>query len=199
MPARPAPRLPDHLRAETAEAHARLEDRLDLLRPHPEKARFRRLLQGFYGFHLAWEPAMAAQPAGALIGAERTALLRGDLQALDMSEVEIDAMDPWTGVESLAADPEAALGSAYVLEGSTLGGRLIARALVDAPWRPPNGLRYFEPYGAEAGPRWRAFKAALDETPQRDWPRVVAGADATFTLLADRLAPDAGHILGEPA
>ena len=191
--------LSDHLRAETAQAHARLEDRLDLLQPRPDKARFAHLLKGFYGFHLAWEPAMAAHPAGALIGRDRTALLQHDLATLGVPEAEWASVQPWTKAAGLAAEPQAALGSAYVVEGSTLGGQLIARALVDAPWRPTAGLRYFDPYGRETGARWRAFKAALDATPRETWPLVVDGARATFALLADNLAPAVDTLSEEPA
>ncbi len=54
-----------------------------------------------------------------------------------------------------------ALGMLYVLEGSTLGGRVILRELagrgVDT-----GSLAFLDPYGKQAGDRWRGFIAVLD-------------------------------------
>jgi heme oxygenase len=59
------------------------------------------------------------------------------------------------------ASPSEALGLFYVLEGSTLGGRLILRELarrgVDLA-----DLTFLDPYGTETGARWRSFLAVLE-------------------------------------
>jgi heme oxygenase len=56
-----------------------------------------------------------------------------------------------------------ALGALYVLEGSTLGGRIILRHLethtVDIP---SDAMSFFAGHGAETGSMWRAFVAKLD-------------------------------------
>lgn len=182
--------LSDHLRTVTGHAHQRLEDGLDLLAAPPSRDRFQRVLEGFYGFHLAWEPAIAAHAdlSEEMAGRGRLALLRADLRNLGRTDEQIDALPACAAAGALAEDRRSALGSLYVMEGSTLGGQLIVRALATAPWKPPEGLSYFNPYGPAAGPRWRAFKAWLDESaPTEDWPNVAAGALTTFDTLRDWL------------
>lgn len=53
-----------------------------------------------------------------------------------------------------------ALGMLYVLEGSTLGGRLILRWLEDRGIRDPD-LAFLDPYGPDTGRLWRGFLAVL--------------------------------------
>jgi heme oxygenase len=173
------------LRTRTAGAHQALEAALDILAVIPSPTRMRALLERFYGFHLVWEPAVAASPAGAF-AADRTRLphLRADLAALGADEADRIALPLCAPAAGLAAPGARAIGSLYVLEGSTLGGQVSSRALQDTGWAPPQGLAYFDPYGRETGPRWRAFAAwaqaaAADEDPES----VVDGANETFALL----------------
>jgi len=59
--------------------------------------------------------------------------------------------------------PASALGALYVVEGSTLGGRLIERHLHRTLGvTPASGARFYHSYGEERGARWITFKAALD-------------------------------------
>lgn len=180
------------LRDATASAHQRLEAALDLLAEPCERRRFVDLLQRFRGFHAAWEPALAqALPADAdLLAARRKlALIDADLTALGLPREVIEALPRPGFAATLCRTPAAALGSLYVLEGSTLGGKFISRRLreVAADWLPPAGLRYFDPYADESGPRWRETLARLEATPPADWPAVEAGAVRTFDALQDWL------------
>lgn len=59
-----------------------------------------------------------------------------------------------------AASVAEALGMFYVLEGSTLGGRLILQDLAERGVDDP-ALAFLDPYGRETGPRWRQFLAVL--------------------------------------
>jgi heme oxygenase len=51
-------------------------------------------------------------------------------------------------------------GRLYVIEGSTLGGVILARGLANRDDLRP-ALRYLNGYGAATGERWRRFRAAL--------------------------------------
>ncbi|MFF7396115.1 biliverdin-producing heme oxygenase [Achromobacter sp. NPDC008082] len=53
-----------------------------------------------------------------------------------------------------------ALGVAYVVEGSQLGGRFLAKHLADVT--PALPLRYLRGYGEQVGPMWKAFLQFLD-------------------------------------
>ena len=75
---------------------------------------------------------------------------------------------------------ERALGALYVLEGSTLGGRIIA-AMISRQLDSMKGLSFFNSYGAETGHMWQSFKDFLDRprSPQQR-REIIAGAEDTF-------------------
>lgn len=73
-----------------------------------------------------------------------------------------------------------ALGVLYVLEGSTLGGRIIAQLImrrIDVHL----GLTFFLSYGDEVGAMWDSFRKVLKEaySPEQQ-KEVIAGALQTF-------------------
>lgn len=82
----------------------------------------------------------------------------------------------------------AALGALYVVEGSTLGGRVIAqrvgRELPDAV----AATRFLRSYGAETTARWRTTLGALAATTE-PVAEIVAGARWAFELFTDALLP----------
>jgi len=84
-------------------------------------------------------------------------------------------------------DPVALLGALYVLEGSTNGGRFLARALRKSWDLDEDGCAYFDPYGDEQPQKWATFKQQMDEAPldpgQED--AIVEMAKATFHVIAD--------------
>lgn len=180
------------LRAATAAAHKDLEQALGLLEDPLSRSRFVALLERFWGFHAVWEPAIGqhAPLRSLMAGRYRLAQIADDLRALGLTQQEIMALPQCSRAAGLAISIENALGSLYVLEGSTLGGQIITRALRDQPWVPPSGLRYFDPYGPETGARWRALQAALSaaSAPSAE-PAIIAGAVRTFELLRAWLVP----------
>lgn len=174
------------MRAATREAHERLETALDLMREPLERERFVGVLGRFHGLHAAWEPAVAARPEmGALMeGRSRLAHLRADLTALGLSDDEVDALPASQDAAALADTEAGAWGSLYVMEGSTLGGKLIARALAAAPWLPPGGLTYFDARGSDTGRMWRQLGQAVDvATPSGGRQAVEQGAARAFDVV----------------
>ena len=81
----------------------------------------------------------------------------------------------------LAADAYA-LGVAYVVEGSQLGGRFLAKRLEAAD--PPLPLRYLRGYGDEVGPLWKSFLQHLDVAAQGQETQALKGARDAFDSLA---------------
>lgn len=78
------------------------------------------------------------------------------------------------------------VGGLYVFEGSTNGGRHIARG-VRRGYRlgDHGGTAFLDPYGEAQGERWVEFKEALDQAVDaRDLPAVIAGAETTFDAVA---------------
>jgi heme oxygenase len=83
-------------------------------------------------------------------------------------------------------DSEAALyGCAYVVEGSTLGGRLLATAVAPLLGHGTRGRRFHLGYGERHGAMWRAFTDALEAVPQDGFDEMAAAATATFEAYED--------------
>lgn len=74
------------------------------------------------------------------------------------------------------------LGALYVLEGSSNGGRVIARVLRRAWDWPEDSLRSLDPHAGETRARWMAFRERLDAQPfdEREREAIVAAAHGTF-------------------
>jgi heme oxygenase len=77
-----------------------------------------------------------------------------------------------------------ALGCLYVMEGSTLGGRFIARRLHEhLGLTPASGAAFFHGYGEETGSRWKAFQQALvrySAATENEFA-VIGAAEETFS------------------
>lgn len=88
-----------------------------------------------------------------------------------------------------------ALGRMYVLEGSTLGARVIRRA-VEARGDGMAGLSFLDPYGDRVGERWRSFLAVIDEQAcsPGDVEAMVDGALAGFRHAELRLCEEPAHV-----
>jgi heme oxygenase len=64
----------------------------------------------------------------------------------------------------------------YVLEGSTLGGRIILRMLASRGVQDPS-LAFLDPYGAQTGARWRGFLAVLAREADDNEERIAQACD----------------------
>jgi heme oxygenase len=174
------------LKVRTSRHHEELETALDLLASPLSRERFLHVIQRFFGFHRVWEPAIAAHEKLRAFhqSRQRTSLLRKDLVALGMSNAAIDELPLCDAARQCVADEDFAVGSIYVLEGSTLGGQIISRALANANWSPTQGLASFNPYGDGTGRMWREFRTFAEQAGEGgDRQRMVAGAQQTFILL----------------
>ena len=116
-----------HLRTATRPAHDTPEGGLGLLGQHLGRAADTDILARMYGFRSGWQPQVAAlfQNEPFLRPRRRLHLLAADLAALGVSAQALSAL-PVCPLTNLRDDREA-LGSLYVMEGSTLGGRIIRK------------------------------------------------------------------------
>ncbi|MBN8627309.1 MAG: biliverdin-producing heme oxygenase [Planctomycetes bacterium] len=160
----------EHLKQSTATAHRRLEASLDWMSPDFSRDDYQRLLRHLLGFLQPWESQVARFVPGDMTAMfderRKTPLLERDVAALDdpsSKPIEFAAPEQLPYVDS----PAAAWGSWYVVEGSTLGGQLLARHF-HARWNLSEaaGLTYFTGYGSQTGARWAEFRrmaeASLD-------------------------------------
>jgi len=185
----------ERLRAETRPEHERTEGSVNIERRLASCTSYKAMLARFYGFYSGLEPALeAAAPweTAELDAAARRKLpmLRQDLENLGLTDEEVAALPVCHDLPDLAT-PHRALGALYVIEGSTLGGQIIAKLLrqnlnVDAG----SGGAFFSAYGSEVGRMWREFAQAVDHFPSspEEADAVIEGARDTFDAFGRWMA-----------
>lgn len=171
------------LRAATQASHDRVDDlfsRFDLTDP----ADYRLFLAAQASAHVPAEEALDAGGAGSVLAdwpsRKRAALLRLDLDEAGGGDVPRLPPPAFDGAPAL-------LGGVYVLEGSRLGGALLARSL---PAHAPG--RFLRARGAPDA--WRRLLARMDELiyDPADLAAASEAARAVFSLFetAGRLVWD---------
>lgn len=183
--------LLDALRARTSSQHQALDAALTLttgLTP----ARYDAFLRASLAVVDVLEPAVARW-LGPFEGPDRRERLRADRAALaarcgaiggGASEPHVEVREP----SSLAE----AFGCAYVLEGSTLGGVVLARAVQPALGLGDEGTSYLRLRGERTGELWRGFVARLEDfgahASAADHAAACELAAATFDAYRDAFA-----------
>ena len=112
-----------------------------------------------------------------------------------MTPAEVAALPACPALPPIV-DLPTALGAMYVLEGSTLGGRYITKAVrAKLGLTPGDGCSYFASYGDRVGLMWKAFGAAVDAFAADDAAReaVERSADATFAAVDGWFAEETGE------
>lgn len=196
VPAGVAPLLSSRLRAGTAALHRQTEVLLDLPGAIRTRNDYTAWLGRFLGLYEPLEGSLAAfgdwETAGIVpprpgLGARLTA---------DLIDLGADPGDhlraPLALLPRLPAFAHA-LGARYVLEGSTLGGRLIGRELESRIGAEIAGAtRFFGGHENKGDRSWRSFGIALDrfgsehQSLQSD---VVAGAERVFLAILAWFTP----------
>ncbi|RKG60691.1 heme oxygenase [Corallococcus sp. AB011P] len=183
------------LRTETRPHHERTEGAVRLMDAHLTPADYQRQLEAFYGLYLPLEallagPLAALEPALDSRARWKTPLLDADLRAMGHDTASLARLPRASSLPALPGLAEA-LGCAYVLEGSTLGGQLILRHLTRhfGPDARVGNFAFFRAYGDQVGPMWRAFGEALTRASERAASdtfdaAVVQGARDTFDTFA---------------
>jgi heme oxygenase (biliverdin-IX-beta and delta-forming) len=186
--AKPAPAaaaLRSALRMATQPVHMRLHSHPGLAAVQNgtiDRASYRALLSRLYGFHTAFETAGEIEP-------ERSRWLAADLGALGLTEQAIADLPRCPFVPRLDT-PHRRLGALYVAEGSTLGGRELAKRL-DGLFGAGNlaGRAFFSGRAVDTGKAWRAFLVRL-ELPANDDAAsadVIDAAQETFAAFEEWL------------
>lgn len=173
----------------TAAEHEELERKLDFLLGPIERDRYEALLGRLYGFHAPVEASLAAISGGGLpadlADRRRAHLLADDLRHLGWDDGAIARLPAAGDLPPLRSTAEA-LGCLYVLEGSTLGGRIIGDHLARSlGLRPGSGASYFRGRGDATVPMWVGFLRHLEGwgAGRGDGAEIVASARRTFQCL----------------
>lgn len=174
------------LKESTRDQHDALESVVDVMNRTFSLDDYKQLLTKFYRFYSSVEPKL---PSGELLEAgfdtaprRKVPLLESDLKALGVLE-DVRRLPEWNGAPAVGTVP-AAWGSIYVMEGATLGGQVITRHLKEhLGLSAENGGAFFNSYGKEVGPMWKAFGAAMtaysEKNPHAD-DAIVESARRTF-------------------
>jgi heme oxygenase (biliverdin-IX-beta and delta-forming) len=177
------------LKAATAAAHERVERHARIVERLGDRLQQGALLSGFYALHAQVEaaaaPWLADHPGLDFVARRRTPLLEEGLAQLGVTPPEI-------GDALTAGSPAEALGLLYVVEGATLGGKVIRKSLA-ASGGDPAEFDFLDPYGEATGSRWRAFLAVLDEVADPDVDDAVGGALRGFRLAEEHLCGGAAR------
>ena len=180
------------LRHDTRERHERVELTLGLLDRPPAAGEYRTLLRKFYGYYEPVEARLASLPWEAVgfdwPARRKVPMLERDLIALGDDRNALPAVPRCPHLPPLTTLP-AALGCVYVLEGATLGGRVITRRLGGVPGGPLPAA-FFASYGDDVGRRWTEFGAFLTAyaTGRDEDDEIVESARQTFDTLGAWLA-----------
>lgn len=178
------------LRQATAAAHERLHHLpglADLQAGTIGRDDYAALLRRLLVFYRAVESVLAAAPSLLPYGVDLAERRRSPLLLEDLAFLGAPA-EPLPAAPSLPVpgSAAAALGMLYVIEGSTLGGRELARRLDHLlPADSTAGRRFLSGHGARHGAMWREFCAALDrcgDTPERR-ADMIAAALAAFAAF----------------
>lgn len=173
----------------TRAEHARIEGVVPILGPRLTVAVYREYLARLLGFYGPIEAALAEhswEAAGLDLAARRKApLLAADLDRLGVAAAAREALPRCAALPEVPALPEA-LGCAYVLEGATRGGRVLARRVEEALGLDrAGGCAFLQAYGDDADRMWEAFAVALDAAlgDEAALGRAIRTARRTFACL----------------
>jgi heme oxygenase len=178
------------LRAATWPAHQRLEGVVDVKQRFSSLEGYREHLGKLWGFCAALErqlqPGFFGDALPDYESRRKLPLLARDLTALGADPL---ALPVCSGMPA-CTDPTIAFGCLYVLEGSTLGARVLLPIVTrELDLDAAHGAVYLESYGAGTAERWAVFGAALDawcDTPARRAAATRAAIDS-FGVLQDWL------------
>ena len=174
------------LKEATRDQHKNLETVVDVMDSAMSSEAYGALIQKFHRFYTAIEPLIRACEMES-VGFDfekrsKVKLLEQDLRNLKIAPIQ----NTWTDLPVIDG-PARAFGVLYVLEGATLGGQIITRHLrqnlgIDAD----SGCAFFNSYGDQVGPMWKAFGTAITEfaANNRDNETIIDAAKETFDSFA---------------
>lgn len=140
--------------------------------------RYRLYLQGLHAFRLPLEARLDEMPWPAHFSGWRPCFI-GDLILRDMDDLNVTMRAPAHNI-SIGRDLESLMGVLYVLQGSSLGARILYGRARDLGLSEAYGARHLA--GQAQSQDWKTYLQFLDSAPQMDMDRVVEASRAAFAL-----------------
>jgi heme oxygenase len=172
------------LRRETLADHKAVEQSVPLMGHELDVDTYVSCLLKLHGIVAAWEE-WAAPNGPAWIQPLLAARRRGQLLLLDLTWFGVDASGEARPTLPEMRDTASLLGAMYVMEGSTLGGQLIARHVeLVLGLTAGQGNTYFRGHNERTGQLWKEFCDALrTKVPDSEANAVIAAAKAMFGVF----------------
>jgi len=173
------------LKKRTFDAHTKAENNLNSkLNSITTYGDYGRMLTMFYGFFQPLEKVIT-QYIGKEILYDIDERRNSNSILIDLKAIGQSTKAPLicTDLPNINSTPEA-LGAMYVLEGSTLGGRMISRILMknDFVKFDASNLHFFIGYGENTGSKWINFLSVLNQY-ENEANDMVRTANDTFNCL----------------
>jgi heme oxygenase len=180
------------LKQATAELHEKVESAFQLQRPLNDRASYSHALAKLRNVHACIEGCLKEidwTDASIEISArmKKSAWIDSDLETLGHPRPP-PTVQPRALISSSLG---AGLGALYVIEGATLGGRVIySRANRELSVDPENGGRFFYGYGPTTLEMWSRFLHALNgfEADSTIGDEAAESATQTFRLFVQELS-----------
>jgi len=188
------------LREQTSYYHTKLEDTMlsrAILSEEVTIDQYSDYLKTMYAFVKPFEQVyfpLLKEVFANVSGRERTSMLEKDLEKLGVAGEMQEFIDFDTAQITL---PQA-VGAMYVMEGSSLGGRVILKQVHKTlGLAEDTGAGYFYGYGAETGKMWTSFLdemwAFTEETGTKE--EIIAGAVKAFESMYKLFSRNSAHAI----
>ncbi len=185
--------LTDVLKEQTRKTHDAAESNFDFKAITQSRELYITALKSMFGFYkpiekILLEYELFFTPLGINLRERlKTPLIRRDLNYFGVSEKEMEEI-PFCENLPDVSDFYRAMGCLYVLEGSTLGGQIIAKELVKSGLsKDGEGKAYYDPYETRTMPMFLQLKEALNKLPDDKESVVLEAAQETFKTFGSWL------------
>jgi heme oxygenase len=184
------------LRAATHEIHVRLDNHpllAGITKPDYSMLSYQQVLLGYFYLYRVLEKAISDAIARDALDFDYQARLKLPWLNTDLKFFNIEPLSVghfWShGMKPFVIRNAAELvGVLYAIEGSTLGGQVIARQVAkNFGLTSANGGRFFSGYGTQTAERWNAFEIFMQRSClDADSQYQASGTAVTTFLLVER-------------
>lgn len=175
--------LSEILKNSTHEVHLALEKQLiSRIKTISQTHQYSELLVMMYGYYQPVEQQilkqLTAEDISDIADRRKANFILDDLYNLGHPTANLAINDRLPSI----SDKVSAFGAAYVLEGSTLGGKIIADLLIrQTSGAVSQSLKFFQGYRESSMNKWLTFKNSLNQiTEERDQQSALQSAVETF-------------------
>lgn len=185
----------NRIRVETKAAHQALEVVVIPRIKSADREGYIKLLQHFYGYFKPVEDLLDVYMNDKLVPEyserRKAGALLADLEVMGGIDKEPRRS---TNLPAITNEYQA-IGAMYVLEGSTLGGKIISKMLMQRLGKEDNnGIAFFSGYGEHTDAMWASFTNTLDNytADKEKQDEIVNTATQTFSLFEQWMRANAG-------